>query len=195
MDFWRFCSGDYGKSGSYVLVAWTWIQDLGVEMWFLLALRKGCLLLMPSTKCLLHMQQPPLVNGHCCDINCSRMGHFGSAVQHLVVARGWGFCWGGATAASLWNVLILSPTCSPIFVSLLLSPVSSFYPKLHFPSGDLGPSTFEKKWCFLWFYFIFFQLLFLFAQLLCRNAWWGNGRSIRFQFCSLLFCGPIPAGV
>lgn len=69
-------------------------QDLGLgsEMWFLLALRKGCLLLMLSTTCLLHMQQPPLVNGHFCDMNCSKMGHFGLAVQHLGVAHGWGFC-------------------------------------------------------------------------------------------------------
>lgn len=36
-----------------------WDLGLGVKMWFLLALRKGCLLLMPFTKCLLQMQQPP----------------------------------------------------------------------------------------------------------------------------------------
>lgn len=147
MDFWHFGSGGCGTSGSYVWEGWDSMdRDLGLgdETWFLLALRKGCLLPMLSTKCLLHMQQPPLVNGHFCDMNCSRMGLFGFAVQHLGVARGWGFCWGGATAASLWNVLILSPArpqC-PLPLSLSCSP-SSFYPKPHVPSGGLGPSTFE----------------------------------------------------
>lgn len=67
--------------------AWTGI--LGDEIWFLLALRKGCLLLMPSTKGLLHMQKPLLVNAQC---EPPRMGYFGSTVQHLGVPCGWGLC-------------------------------------------------------------------------------------------------------
>lgn len=69
---------------------WASMDFGGVMRVFLLALRKGCLLLMPPTKCLLRMQQPPLVNGRCGDMNCLRMGHFGLAVQYLGVAHGWG---------------------------------------------------------------------------------------------------------
>lgn len=53
---------------------------------FILALRKECLLPSPPTMILLHMQHPPLVNSRYRDMNCSRVGGFGSAVQHLVVA-------------------------------------------------------------------------------------------------------------
>ena len=37
------------------------------------------------------------------------------------------------------------PTNVPLLFLSVTLPSSCFYPKLHFPSGDLGPSTFEKK--------------------------------------------------
>lgn len=176
-----------------------WDLGHGGRSWFLLALRKGCLLLMLFTKCLLHMQQPPLVNGRCCDINCSRVGHFGLTVQHLVVARGWGFCWGGATAASLWNVLISSPTCPPapnipfLCLSLALPSSSCFYPDLHFPSGGSWPLYIWEKKVTL---FVIFLAGFSLGSDIVQECMMGTGRAITFCLNStLLFCGPIPAGV
>lgn len=161
MDFCYFSSGDCGTSGSCVCgwvggLAWTgiWVLKRGFCWHWGRGVFSWCRLPSVCYIC----SKPPLVNGCYRDMNCSRMGHFGLAVQHLGGARGWGFCWGGATAASLWNVLILSPTrppapTSPFSVSLTLPSTSCFYPpNFTSPLGVLAPSTFEKKWCFLWFF-------------------------------------------
>lgn len=162
----------------------------GGDAWFLLALRKGCLLLLPSTKCLFHMQQPPLVNGHGRGIYRSRKGHFGCATQHLGVAHGWGFCWGGAIAASLWNVLIWSHTylltSNVPYICLFLTVPSfsiPFIPNFTSPQGVWAPLLLRKSNAFV----TFSQLFFFFAQLLCRNAWWEIGRAVKFSFFAFFF--------
>lgn len=148
MDFWHFSSGDCGTSGSYVWVgglAWTGIWDLkrgfcwhwgrGVFSW--------CCL--PSN----HL----LVNGRYRDMNCSRVGHFGFGCPALRCSP-----WVGLLLR--WSHSCLFVEC-PYFVSrpppsapfLLLSPLlPAFIPNFISPQGVLALSTFEKKWCFLWFF-------------------------------------------
>ena len=76
------------------------------------------------------------------------------------------------------------PTNVPLLFLSVTLPSSCFYPKLHFPSGDLGPSTFEKKVTL----FVIFLAGFSLAQILCRNAWRGNRRAIAsFQFFIILW--------
>lgn len=81
--------------------------DLGYKTCFLLALGRGC-----SPVAIYHVFVTYATTTFWLmdDIitNRSRRGHFGSALKHLGVACGWGFCWLVATAASMWNVLILS---------------------------------------------------------------------------------------
>lgn len=112
--------------------------------------------------------QPPLINGRCCHINCSRMGHFGLVVQHLGVACGRGFSWRVATDASLWNVLISSSTRPPPFsFSLLVSPLlPAFIANFTSPQGVLAHGHLRKQDTFCDFSSLFFSLL----TILCRNV-------------------------
>jgi len=70
-------------------------------------------------------------------------GSFCFGCLALGLARGWGFCWGGATAASLWNVLILSPTRRPApkvpFLSPSYTPSFCFLSQSPLPNRGSGP--------------------------------------------------------
>lgn len=105
-----------------------WVMNL---LWLRLALRKGCLLPMPSTMCSLHMQQPPLIHGCHGDTNCERMGHFSLAVQHSGLTCGWDLCWGGATAASFAECLLFY--CLPVHPNISLVCLFFFFSSSFLP--------------------------------------------------------------
>lgn len=184
---WVETCGVYGHSGRGVF-SWGSVRwGRGGDAWFLLALRKGCLLLLPSTKCLFHMQQPPLVNGHSRGIYRSRKGHFGCATQHLGVAHGWGFCWGGAIAASLWNVLIWSHTYLltpnvPYICLFLTVPSFSFpfIPNFTSSQGVWAPLLLRKSNAFV----TFSQLFFFLCSVVVQECMMGN-----WEGCQVFFFG------
>lgn len=179
MDFWHFSSGDCGTSGSYVWVgglAWTGIWDLkrgfcwhwgrGVFSW--------CCL--PSN----HL----LVNGRYRDMNCSRVGHFGFGCPALRCSP-----WVGLLLR--WSHSCLFVEC-PYFVSrpppqrplsLTLPSSSCFYPKLHFPSGGLGPLDIWEKVML----FVIFLAGFSLCSDIVQECMMGNGRAIHFCLNSTLY--------
>lgn len=83
----------------------------------------------------------------------------------------------------------LSPTRPPTLtvpffcLSLTLPSSTSFYPKLHFPSGGLGPSILEKKRMFFVIFFLAgFSLCSAVVQECMMGKWVGNSFLAQFNF-------------
>lgn len=186
-----FCSGDSGTSGSYMWVgglSWTGIWDFGGKMWFLLALRKGCRLLMPPTKCLSHMQQPPLVNGRYRDINCSRMGRFGFGCPALGCSPLVGLLLRWSHSCLFVECPYFVPRLSscpqrPLSRSLLLSPLlPAFIPVFTSPQA---PLHLRKSDTFCEFSSWFFPLCSDIVQECMMGNWEGNLFLPQFNFIIL----------
>lgn len=124
---------------------------------------------MPSTKCLLLMQQQPLVNGLYSDTNCSRTGFFFLGCPALGCSPRVGLL-------LRWSHSCLFMECPfvphPSSLPPFCLPILRFYPT--FTQGGVAPQHLRKSDAFLWFSSWFF----LFAQILCRNAWWEIGGQV-----------------
>lgn len=144
---------------------------------------------MPSTKCLLHKKQPPLVNGCSRDMN-SKDGSFwfGSPALGRSPWVGLLLRWSHSClfveCPYFVPRLLLPPLTTPFSVSLSLSYSPLFFlllsPNFTSPQGVLAPLHLRKGDAFC----DFSSWFFLFSQILCRNAWWeGNLFFASIQLC------------
>lgn len=149
-----------------------WASEARGKTCFLLALRKGCPLLMPSTECLLLTPQTTFWLMDTV-VTWTAQGSFWFGCPALECSLWLGLLL-TSTATSLWNVCILSPTC-PFSSSLYWSPLFflHFYHNLHRP---FLRGIFEKTKRFFGFF------CFCFCSLLRYHAEMHNERANHF-FC------------